>query len=112
MHTSSLDQVPSIKKLRKETTIINLISYYTHGEIEEQEKAQEKISEYIQSLPKFERIIIGQDSNAQIGLSAWSDDNEPSDKHIGTHTYLYNTRIPENAPPHLHTNTDMHINIL
>ena len=70
------------KKLRKGTTVINIIFYYTHGEIEEQEMAHKKVSKYIQSLLKFERIIIGQDSNAQIGISTPSNENEPSNKYI------------------------------
>ena len=64
--------------------MIGLISCYTSGDIEEQETLQNQITQFIQNLSKYERIIVGQDSNAQIGISTWSNE-KTNNGHIGTH---------------------------
>ena len=72
-----------IQKKEKVEISLRLISTYTSGEEDEQICLQEFMAERFKKTPDTSSILIGQDSNAQIGRDYIIDDGECKDKCVG-----------------------------
>jgi len=71
------------RKIMKKEISVRLISTYTSGEEDEQVYLQDFMSNRLKSFPKSTSVMIGQDSNAQIGKEEAIDDGELNDACIG-----------------------------